>query len=101
MKVFRFFVFAPLLICTFFMAVYLRDEWYDRWLQYNIETLQNGMTEEEVISQIGRPSTTYIGDIGPGIYWCYRSRSFEDNPDYCGYELEMSAPPRKLVKVLK
>ena len=83
------------------MGVCLRDELYDRWLHSNIETFHPGMTEQDVISKIGRPSTTYIGDIGPGIYWCYPTRSFEDSPDYCGYALEMSAPPRKFVQVIK
>ena len=90
-----------LLLFTFISSVLIRDYLYDRRLTAAVENFSPGMTEDEIVSRIGRPSTTYIGDIGPKIYWCYGSRSFEDNPDYCGIALEMSAPPRKLVKVLK
>src|SRR6185369_8891365 len=72
-----------LLIASFFGAVFVRDYLYEEWLKSNITRIHVGMTDQEVINILGKPTTMHMSDE-PGEIWCYGSDSFSDNPEYCG-----------------
>jgi hypothetical protein len=92
-----------LILLAFFVigGVLLQDYIHLRNLESNLQAVKPGMSESELIKLLGKPDTLYIGDIGPREYLCFGKRVYDDNPDSCPIAIEMSAPPRTVIKVLK
>ena len=93
--------FAIFLVC-FLGSLLLDGSYSDARLRKNIAKIQPGMSEEQVIKILGKPTARAISDI-PGTYWSYRTdpiyQLIDDNPDNMGYlALEMSSDG-KVVRV--
>ncbi|HUR97995.1 MAG TPA: outer membrane protein assembly factor BamE [Pyrinomonadaceae bacterium] len=90
-----------LLVLTFVIGVVGRDTLHERWLIENAKQIRPGMSESEVTTILGSPTSRHMSDI-TGVYWCYGSDSFQDRADYCGeVEIEMSSTrPGRVLKVL-
>ena len=93
------------LIC-FTSSVKLRDHFYEQSLINNIQKIKVGMSEDEVIKILGKPSSREMSDI-PGEYWCYDTdsigRTFDVQSEVrCGHLLlEMSSPRNsRVVKII-
>lgn len=83
-------------------AIKYYDAYREQVLRGNLQRVQVGMGEAEVIDIIGQPTDRMMSDI-PGTYWCYDNdtlgRFFRINPARMGHlVLEMSADGR-VVKV--
>ena len=90
------------LIGCFISGLAVYGIYLDSQLRSNIHNVKVGMSEDEVIRILGKPSNQGISDI-PGTYWHYRTdlvyQLIDDNPDSVGYlVLEMSSNG-KVVKV--
>ncbi len=86
-------------VSTFLSGVTIRDAYQERWLKKNVKLIHPGMTDQEVIAILGRPTSRHMSDI-PGDYWCWGSDSFSDNPDYCGKVTLQMGPTGIVEKVL-
>ena len=62
------------LIC-FAASVSIRDFFYEQMLRKNIQKIEIGMTEKEVIGILGEPSNRQMSDI-EGLYWEYSTDTF-------------------------
>ncbi len=86
-----------LLIVCFVGSIAVRDRWRENHLQANKGKITVGMSEAEVISILGEPTSKHMSDI-PGLYWCYGSDTWREwayNDEYCGNTLlEMSSGGR-------
>lgn len=76
-------------------GIRLRDYFYKQNLRFNLQNIQIGMTEKEVIQILGKPNHIWASDE-PSKYWCYDTDSIshflEEQPDIeCGnMALQMS-----------
>jgi outer membrane protein assembly factor BamE (lipoprotein component of BamABCDE complex) len=61
------------LVC-FMASVKLRDYFYETQLRNNIQKIKIGMSEQEVIEILGKPSNRFSSD-SPTNYWCYDTDS--------------------------
>jgi outer membrane protein assembly factor BamE (lipoprotein component of BamABCDE complex) len=78
-----------------FVFVGLYGSYLDSQRRRNIHKLKLGMSEDDVIQILGKPTNRAILDI-PGTYWYYRTdlvyALIDDNPDSVGYlVLEMGS----------
>ena len=85
-------------IAAFVVSLCLYGWYLDSRLKIDVHKVHPGMTEEEVIQVIGKPTSRGISDI-PGTYWYYRTdvihQLIDDNPDKTGYMvLEMGSDGR-------
>ena len=90
------------LLGCFIGGLALYGSYRDSQLRSNIHKVQVGMSDDEVIHLLGKPSNRGISDI-PGTYWYYRTdlvyKLIDDSPENVGYlALEMGANGR-VVKV--
>lgn len=76
----------------------------DSQLRLNIHKVNVGMSEDEVIQILGKPTNRAISDI-PGTYWHYRTdiiyALIDDNPDSVGYLVLEMGSNGKVVKVFE
>jgi len=95
MKFIRIFLGILLLLFTFGTGIAIRDEIYLRSVEANLPKLNTGMTKDEVIAIIGKPTNMEMTD-GSGTVWCYGSSTWESwayGEIYCGkHHLLMSGP---------
>lgn len=72
------FITAGLLIFAvcFTLSVRVRDYFYARHLEQNIEKVKVGMTGKQVVEILGEPSDRQMSDI-PGTYWCYNTSTYD------------------------
>ena len=97
-KYFRLIMGLMLLATTFLGGVIIRDRLHAKWLKQNVNRIQLGMSEAEVIGILGSPVNRHMTD-GPGEIWCYTTDSFDDYDENCGpVAIDMS--PSRVTKVL-
>ncbi len=98
MKVIRITLGIFILLIVFVGSVLISDRYREYRLKENIKRVQPGMTAEEVIAIMGRPTSHHMSDI-PGEYWCWGSDSFEDHPEYCGKVMLEMGPGKRVVSI--
>lgn len=90
------------LVGCFIGSLALYGAYLDSQLRQNIHKVNVGMSEDEVIQILGKPTDRVMSDI-PGTYWCYRTdlvhRLIDDNPDTEGYLVLEMGSNGKVVKV--
>jgi len=90
------------LLFTFIAALYASDGIQNWRIRRNVQYVELGTTADELKAQLGEPTCVTSADIAPRQYWSFGKDSFTDNPDFCGSVLiELSAPPRQVVKVIQ
>jgi len=90
-------------VSTFIAALYASDRIQNWQIRRNIQFVETGTTENELKGLLGSPTCVTSSDIAPRQYWSFGKDSFTDDPNFCGSVvlIEMSAPPRKVLKVLR
>ena len=90
------------LVGCFIGSLALFSSYRDSQLRQNIHRVKVGMSEDEVIQILGKPTARAISDI-PGTYWHYRTdlvyQLIDDNPDSVGYLVLEMGSNGKVIKV--
>lgn len=66
-----------LLAATFTSNVLISNGISEYRLRKNVKQISAGMTDQEVIAILGKPTSGNMSDIGPGRYWIYQTDSFD------------------------
>ena len=78
-----------LLAATFTSGVLISDGISEYRLRKDIKQISAGMTDKEVTTILGPPTSRLMSDIDPGRYWLYKTDTFNDSDGYL--VLEMSS----------
>ncbi len=87
-----------LFLTTFVGSVEIRDRAYEAWVKNQVARVVPGMTDKQVISIIGKPTSYHMSDE-PGSYWCYGSNSFNSYEEYCGKVMLLMGTDNRVIRV--
>ena len=87
-----------LFLFTFVGSIQVRDYVYERWIKSQVRQIVPGMTRQEVINVLGKPTSFHMSDE-PGHYWCYGSETFNSYEQYCGSVMLLMGSDDRVIRV--